>query len=243
MFVRLGNRHFYFGDYFEPLYERRGFVAWPDYHPIPRLFDPCFAYYRHLHIGDARWEPALRHLYAGRVSGEIPRPPRTLAKQFEVLKTISGSKTENVVIHKDINLTHLQNATVLAPIAKIQTTRITNLAAIGGAKVAPGREIKVLAVTKEEHEREIKSATQIRDIGVQRRETETKIFHQGEIPVLHTDPSRPVKIELPKPLPVIRPVVEPIRKVVPERIVPPMHEERIIPKYEPPRQPLPPKKK
>jgi hypothetical protein len=241
MFVRLAYRHFYFGDYFEPLYERRGFVAWPDYHPIPRVFDPCFAYYRHLHVGDPRWEPALRALYTGRRSGEIPRPPRTFAKQVEVLKTYSVNKTGGVVIHKDVNLTHVQNATVLAPITRIQTTKITNLAAIGGGKPIPGRDIKLIAVGKEEHEREIKAVTQIRDIGIQRRETEAKLLHQGGIPVLHTDPPKPVKVELPKPLPVIRPV-EPVRKVVPERIVPPIHEERPIPKYEPPRPLGPPKK-
>jgi hypothetical protein len=241
MFVRLADRHFYFGDYFEPLYDKRGFVAWPDYHPIPKLFDPSFAYYRHLHAGDARWEPALRELYTGRRSGDIPRPPRTLTRQFEDLKSLSTNRRENEVVNKNINITHIQNATVLAPISKIQTVKINNLATISGGKGVPGREVKVLPVPKEEHEREVKSVTQLRDIGQQRRENEAKMLHEGGIPVQHTDPPRPAKLEIPKPPP---PVVRTeVQKVVPARIVPPMHEERPIPKYEPVRPPEPPKKK
>ncbi len=240
MFVRLANRHFYFGDYFDPLYEKRGFVAWPDYHPIPRLYDPSFAYYRHLHARDPKWEPALRELYTGRRTGEVPRPPRTLVKQGELLRTISGNKTDNVVVLKNINLTHVQNATVLAPINKIQTTKITNLGAIGGGKPIVEREVKLIPVAKDEHERQIKVATQMRDMSLQRRETESKMLHQGETPVKHTDPPRPVKVELPKPPPPVHPVE--VRKPVPERIVPPMHEERPIPKYEPPPPPAPKKK-
>jgi hypothetical protein len=237
MFVRLANRHFYFGDYFDPLYEKRGFIAWPDYHPTPRAFDPCFAYYRHLHVGDPRWEPALRELYGARRSGEIPRPPRTLAKQVEMLRGIGVSKTEAVAIHKNINLTHIQNATVLTPISKIQTARVTNLGSLGGGKVVLGREVKVLEVGKEERERELKATTQLHEIGQQRQGNELKMLHQGGIPVLHTDPPKAVKLELPKPVAPV--VVRPVEKVVPARVEPPKHEERVIPKYEPPRPPEP----
>ena len=232
LFVRLANRHFYFGDYFDPLYDRRGFVAWPDYHPTPRAFDPAFAYYRSAHLGDAKWEPALRSLYSGRRGGEIPRPPRTLTAQSEALRTLKTNRTEEAMIHKDIGLTHLQNATVLTPLSRINTVRVTNLTGIGGGKVVPGRELKTLAVTKEEHDREIKSVTQMRGVSVQRRESENKMLHEGNIPVKHTDPPRSVKLDATKPLP---PVVErQIQKPVPMRVEAPVHEVRPIPKYEPP---------
>ena len=240
MFVRMENRHFYFGDYFEPAYQKR-FVAWPDYHPVRGAYDPSFAYYRHLHAGDAKWEPALKELYAARLRGDVPRPPRTLTRQIEELRALDANKRGNEVIHKSINLTHTQNMTALTPIAKINTVRVNNLGAIGGGKVAPGREIKILQVNKEEHEREVKAATQLREVATQRRENEAKMLSQGGTPVKHTDPPRPVKVELPKAPPVVHPQ-ERVEKVAPARVVPPMHEERPIPKYEPARPPEPPRK-
>jgi hypothetical protein len=237
LFVRLANRHFYFGDYFDPLYERRGFVAWPDYHPTPRVFDPGFAYYRHMHAGDPRWEPALHELYTARRGGEVPRPPRTLAKQYEMIRGLAAAKNEAANIHSNIALTHLQNVTALTPLNKVQTMRVTNLGSLGGAKTLPGRPIKVLEVGKEEHEREIKSAVQLREIGQVRRDNELKMLHQGEIPVTHTDAPKSVKLELPKPPAPV--AIHPPEKIVPARVVPPVHEERAIPKYEPARPPEP----
>jgi hypothetical protein len=238
MFVRLANRHFYFGDYFEPQYER-GYVSWLDYHPYPRVYDPAFAYYRHLHAGDPRWEPALRELYTGRRGGEIPRPPRTLAKQYEATRALAEKRVENAVIAKNLNLTHLQNSTVLAPVSKINSIRVTNLGGIGGKEI-PGREMRAVEVNKDEQERALKAAEQTRTLATQRRETELKMLHEGNVPVMHTDPPKAVRLETPRPLAPV--VTTPILKPAPPRIEPPAHEERPIPKYEPVR-PLEPRRK
>jgi hypothetical protein len=170
----------------------------------------------------------------------VPRPPRTLARQYEAIRGLAASRTEAVAIHKDIRLTQIQNASVLTRIDKIQNVRVTNLAGLGGAKVGPGREWKVAAVSREEREHEVKSAVQIRDIGQMRRESEAKLLHQGGVPVLHTDPPRNLKLELPRPI--APPIVHAPLKEVPARIVPPVHEERPIPKFEPPRPPEPKRK-
>lgn len=238
LFVRQANHHFYFGDYFDPLYEKRGFVAWPDFHPSPQAFDPCFAYYRSLHLADPRWEPALRELYRLRRSGEVLRPPQTLAKQIEVRKSISGNKTENAVIHKSINLTQMFNATVIAPIGKIQHNLVTNLASLGGGKAATGHPIKVLQVSKEERDRQLKSASQMRDIGQQRRETEARMLGRGGNPMNHTDPPKIEKLDLPKPI--ASEGVQPIVKVAPQPVISPAHEVHSIPAYSAPRPPDPP---
>jgi hypothetical protein len=161
---------------------------------------------------------------------------------MEEIRTLNVNKRENEILRKDIAITHLQSASVLTPINRINTVRVTNLGGISGAKVVAGREVRVATVTKEEHEREVKSVVQMREIATVRRDTEIKMLHQGGVPVLHTDPIKSVKIDLPKPLPVVRPV-EKVEKVVPARIIPPMHEERVIPKFEPPRPPEPPRKK
>src|SRR5581483_726268 len=93
LFVSPGARHYCFGDYFDERYEKRGFVAWTDYHPSRGAFDPNFSYYRHQHAAEPRWEPGLRELYRARRSGEVPRPPHTFAEQARVVQTLAVNKT------------------------------------------------------------------------------------------------------------------------------------------------------
>jgi WXXGXW repeat (2 copies) len=242
LFVHQLNRHYYFGDYFAPEYAKRGFIAWPDYHPVKGAYDPTFAYYRHLHAADKNWEPAFRNLYAERRNGTIPLPPRTLTRQIEAVKAIRADKTANITVHKDINLTHIQNVTALTSIKDIHNTRVTNLGTIGGAKevVANGHEVKLEAVSKEALAREQKSAAVIRQSSQIRHDEEAKILGGGKVPLMHTDPAHIVKYDLPKPPPVITPHA-PVR-VVPPAVVIPKHEERPIPKFEPPHPLGPPKK-
>ena len=243
LFVNVGARHYFFGDYFEPAYEKRGFVAWTDYHPCPGVFDPNFVYYRHLHAADPKWEPALRELYRGRIAGTVPRPPRTLALQAKAIQEIGAKKTGQVVVAKNINLTHAQNVTVLAPLKDVHNTHVTNLATLSGAKTVkvPERVIKVEPVPMAEHEREVKVAAQVHQIAQQRSEAQAKILHEGGIPVKHTDPPKVVKLESPKPIARVAPA-RPVVKVVPPRPEIPKHEERPIPKYEPHPPPHPPKR-
>jgi hypothetical protein len=80
-FVRVGVPHYYFGDYYDPLYARRGFTPWVDYHFRGNLYDPLFSYYRWEHRGDQRWEKDLRATYTLRRENVALRPPRTLALQ------------------------------------------------------------------------------------------------------------------------------------------------------------------
>jgi hypothetical protein len=242
LFVRPANRHYYFGDYFAPEYAKRGFVAWPDYSPVKGAFDPTFAYYRRQHAADPKWEPALRTLYTGRRGGEIPRPPVTLAKQLEVIKAIGANKTANIAVHKDINFTHIQNVTAVAPIKEVHNLRATNLGPLGGNKEAVAAPaLKLQAVQKDEREREQKAAAVMRQSAQIRRDAEAHILTQGKVPVQHTDPAHITKWELPKlPAHVGAPPVAP--KALPPVVVLPKHEEQPIPKYTPPPPFVAPKK-
>ena len=240
LFVRPTTRHYYFGDYFEPRYDKLGFVAWPDYHPVKGVFDPTFAYYSHLHAADTRWEPALRGLYTGRRAGDIPRPPQTLVKQTEIIKNITVNKTAATVIHKDVNLTHVQNVTALTTIKEVPKAHVTNLGAIGGSAGPAAREIKLEAVSKDAQLREQKAAEAMRAVAVQRRDAEAHAFAGGKAPLQHTDPGHSIKLESPKPPAPVAPARPPV-KVVPPAITVPKHEERPIPKFEPPKPLLPPK--
>jgi hypothetical protein len=236
------SRRYYFGDFFEERYEKRGFVAWSDYHPSAGAFDSNFSYYRHLHAAEPRWEPALRELYRGRRSGDVPRPPQTLVQQATAIKNITVNKTTNVVVRNNINLTHVQNVTALAPLKEVHNIHVTNLGALSQAKETkvPARALKVETVTKDEHAREVKAAVQVRAVAQQRHDTEARMHSQGGNPILHTDAPKAVKLELPKPVPAITP--RPAVKVAPPPPMIPKHEERPIPKYTPNQPPPPPKK-
>ncbi len=203
LFVGPHTRHYYFGDYFEDRYAKRGFVAWTDYRPRKDMFDPNFAYFRHLHAAEPRWEASLRELYNGRRTGAVLRPPHTLIEQVRALKTIAGDKTMNGAVTRNINLTHVQNVTALAPLREVPNFKMTSLGALSPGretKVAP-HEVKLVAVPKAEYVREQKVAAQARDLGLERRATEAKLLVQGGVPVKHTDPATAVKFALPAPPP------------------------------------------
>ena len=244
LFVGPHTRHYFFGDYFEDRYVKRGFVAWTDYRPRKGMVDPNFVYYRHLHQADPDWEKSLRGLYAGRRTGEIPRPPVTLKQQIQVVNNITVNKTTNVVVNKSINITNVQNVTALAPLKEVKNIKVTNLGSLTPgvqAKVQP-RPVKIEAVAKDVHAREIKQATQIQTFGVQRQATEAKVLHQGGIPVQHTDAPKTVPLAIPKPIPHVTPP-PPVVKTPPPHPTMPQHVEKPIPKYEPYKPPMPPKKK
>jgi len=242
LFVNSANHHYFFGDYFEDRYQKR-FVAWTDYHPSAGAQDPNFSYYRRLHAGEAGWETGLRELYRGRRSGEVARPPRTLAQQAETVKNFTVNKTGSVNVNKNVNLTNIQNVTALAPLKDIHNAKVTHLGSLGQAKETkvPNTVLKLQTVPKEEHAREQKVAIQMHDAGTQRRETEAKLLTQGGIPVKHTDPPKTVKLAVPQPPPHVAPP-PPVMRAPPPAVALPKHEERAIPKYEPPHPPAPPKK-
>jgi hypothetical protein len=76
LFVREADRSYYFGDYFDPTYRGRGFVAWTDFR-VGRGVDPLFGYYR-AHFHDrSDWATNLERQYALRRENPAERPPRT----------------------------------------------------------------------------------------------------------------------------------------------------------------------
>jgi hypothetical protein len=244
LFVGPARQHYYFGDYFEPVYEKRGFVAWTDDRKGRNTYDPMFGYYHHQHAADPSWERGLRELYRARQSGDVPRPPRTLLQQIETVKKLADAKTTDVVVHKNINLTHVQNVTALAPLKEIHNTKVTNLGSLSQAQTSkvPPRDVRIEKVTQDDHTRQQKVAEQARQLAQQRRENEAKILGQGGAPLKHTDPPKVVKVELPPPPPHVTPP-RPVQKVAPPPPVIPKHEERPIPKFEPKPPPGPPKGK
>ncbi len=186
----------------------------------------------------------LRDYYAGRTSGDIPRPPRTLVQQNTVINDITKNKTEKVNVNKNINITHIQNVNALTTVTKIHNTTVTSLAPLNaqepGGKEFESHILKVETMPKEQQAEALKAVAQSREAAQQRHQAEAKILADGAAPVKETDAPKPVAIQPPKttPLPPSGPKPAP----PPPSPKQPTHVEKPIPHHEPPKPARPPKK-
>jgi WXXGXW repeat (2 copies) len=247
LFVRPAYRHYYFGDYFEDRYENRGFTSWVDYRVGRHSYDPNFAFYRRRYRNDDHWEASLRDLYALRRSGDVPRPPRTLIQQTQIVNNITINKTENVAINNSIHITNLQNVTALTPINRAESVKVTGLAGLTGAKPVDGRPIptataiKLETVSKERQAETKTNMMQLRQFAATQQKEQAKILSNGTMPVKPTDRPTTVKVEIPKgptgPTNRFNKTNPPVQAPPPPPA--PKHEERPIPP--PPAQSAPPK--
>jgi hypothetical protein len=174
LFVRPGYNHYYFGDYFDTDYRRRGFVAWVDFHRDRFGFDPLYNYYRWQHRDDRRWERDLRGLYAARYSGAAPRPPRTLVQQNTMI--------QNSTVNRNVNVATMKTVTALTPLTKVDRTVVA-----------------LQPMSREQRIREQKNVQQLREVSRERAQVETQLLTKGSALVKPSDPPRVGKINLPKP--------------------------------------------
>lgn len=79
LFVRPRHGHYYFGDYYEPRYQREGIIASFSYRSNRGGYDPLYAQSRWQHRNDREWENKRRDNYDYYRSNEDARPPRTWA--------------------------------------------------------------------------------------------------------------------------------------------------------------------
>jgi hypothetical protein len=192
LFIRTGFSSYYFGDYFDAGYRPRGFTAFVDYRFGRTGYDPLYSYYRWDHREDRNWLRDLHGLYAGRFSGEIARPPRTLVQQNTLIQNIINNVT-------NINVTNVRNVTAIAPITKVDK-RIVNLQ----------------PVPQQQRVQERRFVQSLRQASVQRAEVETKLVAQGGVPTRERPTPRVAQLSLPKtasavnPVPLHRPPERPV---------------------------------
>jgi hypothetical protein len=253
LFVRPSYDHYYFGDYFDAGYARRGYQPWFDYRIGKTTYDPMYAYYRHRY-GEQTWEPNLRAYYSARSAGTIARPPRTLSEQARAVETLTRDRYAAVPVDARVHVTHQQNATALVPLNRVQTVGVTGLSALNpqlaGTRAEPAHVIKTEPVPAQIHENVMKSVTQSRAVGIQRQQAEATNLLQGHVPVRAADPPRGIKLDLPqvavpKPIPPTNPTTAsvPAHVNVPPTPKFPAHVEHPIPQHTPPPPSVPPKKK
>lgn len=123
LFVGRNANSYYFGDYFDPKYERRGMVPWVDFRIGRHAYDPLYTYYRWHHRDEPRWDRDLRDLYAGRARGDVARPPQTLVQQNQLIQRIENNTTSTTNI--DINVRNVTAVTTLNNVSR--TMRLQNL--------------------------------------------------------------------------------------------------------------------
>jgi len=218
LFVRPSFGHYYFGDYFETTYRKRGYVAWVDYRVgRQQVPDPIFAHYRaRYHREQPTWEKEVRTVYEERRLGNLPRPPRTLVEQNQVIKNITVNKTVKTV-NKTIEVTNvnnvINNVTVVAPLNKVDRSLVKL------RPVPPAKRAEELKVVKE-----------FRAVSQERRKVESLVLAKGAASKTPTAAPRPVKAELRR---VVTPAVKEVARIkAPPPPTLPNHEEKPIPKRE-----------
>ena len=76
LFLRPRYAHYYFGDYYDPVYYRMGIFPWFSLHARRVVFDPIFTYQRWHHRHDRRWERNLETRFQERREHAELRPPK-----------------------------------------------------------------------------------------------------------------------------------------------------------------------
>jgi len=110
-FVRPCFCHYYFGDYYGPVYREYGFESCVVY--SRRCYDPIFVYARWEHRDNPGWVNIQVNLCMDRAAGRAPCPPRTLNVTNVTNVTnvnIVNNRTTN--INNTINNTNIRNTTV-----------------------------------------------------------------------------------------------------------------------------------
>jgi hypothetical protein len=118
LWVRPAYTHYYFGDYYEPVYRDRGFENAIVYSRVG--YDPIIVYERYDRVYVRRqpdWEVVQINIYNDRVAGRADRPPRTLIEQNNYIRQQTINNTTVV------NNTTIINNTVLAPPAQVMAAK------------------------------------------------------------------------------------------------------------------------
>jgi hypothetical protein len=201
LFVGPAADHYFFGDYFESSYAQQGYVPWVNYRVARTALDPTYAYYRHAFHGSPTWDRGLRELYMARQQGTIPRPPRTLAAQTQLVQNINNVRVQSTTVLRDLNITNVQNVVqVASPLNQVRDVHTKVLTAAAGRTAAPAvsTSVKLQAVPPDQRARFREQAGQLRAVQQQRQQAESRL-HTEAAPGRAIQP-RTTRLDLPKPV-------------------------------------------
>lgn len=203
LFSRRGYSNYYFGDYYDPLYAKRGFYPWNTPHIRDNVdlglgrryfYDPIWSYYSVANRNNPLWARNIGDLYVGRYRGDIPRPPRTLAQQNQVIRKITN-------VTDVTNITN--NITVVNDDLRVGNKDVTPVVMVAPLQVAPKLQpaARIQPITQQVQVQEAKVAQQFRQTAIDRRKAEAAVLKQR--PPAKADTAIPG--QPPRPQPVAQP--------------------------------------
>src|SRR5262249_24245243 len=147
-----------------------------------------------------------------RYSGDVPRPPVTLVQQTKVVTRLQSERKLEAPVSKTVNITHVQNATALAPVTRSKEVRVTALSRLADVKGGKARVTKTFEVVRAKEravKEERRQVERYRALAEHRKVAETKA-----VATLPSDRSKheapvKVKIDLPKTTPPHRAIKPP----------------------------------
>ena len=211
LFVRAEFHRFCFGDYFGPSYVGHGFIPWVDYRLHKNIPDPLFHQFAWVHRTEANWDRDFRKLYDDRRLGLALRPPRSFAEQERYARELALNKSVRVG-EKTFAVTDVKRFTMVNTLAKVDH-----------------QAFKLKALTAETRAQAVKTIEHHEAVKVERKAIEKRIVTAGP-------PLRPTDAHQVGKLPVIPAHLNtPATLVHPAAPVVPVHVERVVPRYEPPR--------
>jgi hypothetical protein len=254
LFSRRGYSNYYFGDYYDPLYAKRGFYPWST--PLIRdnvdlglgrrfFYDPMWSYYSVANRSNPGWARNVGDLYVGRYRGDIPRPPRTLAQQNQVIRKLTN-------VTDVTNITN--NITVVNDDLRVGNKDVTPVVMVAPLQVAPKLQpaARIQPITQQVRVQEAKVAQQFRQTAIDRRKAEAAVLKQrspGKADAaIPGQPPRPQPVAQPTRLKIDVPktAVESARIQPKEKAPPPPVQPKVdlkaqpkLPKGIEPKQPMP----
>ena len=98
LFLRPNYHHYYFGDYYAPIYGGHGYYAAYDYHSHRFGYDPIFSHQRWEHRADRGWDQRVATDYQYRRDHEDARPPRTWDALRKMDANTAGAKKNRMML-------------------------------------------------------------------------------------------------------------------------------------------------
>jgi hypothetical protein len=125
MFVHPGYGHYYFGDYYGPVYANRGYVTTVVYSRT--YYEPIVVYQRYEYRDNPRWLDLRIDIVLDRNAGRAPLPPRTLVEQHNMIVNNTTNNYFTTIVNNNTttvnNKTVIQKTALLAPAKTMMAAR------------------------------------------------------------------------------------------------------------------------
>ncbi|MBY0527678.1 MAG: hypothetical protein K2R98_30045, partial [Gemmataceae bacterium] len=185
LFVQPANYSYCFGDYYGGGYAQRGIVPWIGWGG--NTFDPLYSYYNWAGGGSRGWFGGLGNIYAGRMRGDIDRPPRTFAQQQNIFNQTNIERNNTSIrnsivnnVSNDVNIrnnnrVNIDNRERLSQVVRGNT--LQTLDRNRGSDDRNGRQTKLTETQRRDHN---SAARQTREFAQQRSQTERQAAAQND---------------------------------------------------------------